>query len=278
MIAERDQTRVEKKRNKREIAHRIRRPVLLPDWVPTQGMGYLTRYGGCGPWDRPLPGWGTEKGTPGTRPDLLPLMSARRSEGHPMSERQYARIRSRCSSPARDHRARDLTGLISRSQPRIAPAGSGGGRVERPSSELSDCRTLTIPEGVVNQSGDSTPSYSFGAGGGRRDPYDWAGPCGRHDPFRLSVVLHRDARFYPIHSLRPLPLAPTFEETCRAAISVGSGPRMCIGREFARMEWCSLGRRARSGRLAWGGGAAWHAEHHAARRGVARSCAGLPLA
>ncbi|HJU85898.1 MAG TPA: cytochrome P450, partial [Gemmatimonadota bacterium] len=74
--------------------------------------------------------------------------------------------------------------------------------------------------------------------------------------FVFPWVLHRDARFYP-HPERfdPERWTADFERDLPrlAYLPFGAGPRMCIGREFARMELALIvAAIARRFRIEWG--------------------------
>ncbi|HET6361798.1 MAG TPA: cytochrome P450, partial [Gemmatimonadota bacterium] len=83
------------------------------------------------------------------------------------------------------------------------------------------------------------PAYSFGREALEDDEIlGWPVTAGT-TLFVFPWVLHRDARFYPA----PLAFDPDrwtadFERDLPrlAYLPFGAGPRMCVGREFARME------------------------------------------
>ena len=136
-------------------------------------------------------------------------------------------------------------------------------RLEREADALNgpptfaDLPRLAYTERVVRESMRIyPPAYSFG-----REALDddeilgWPVPAGT-TLFVFPWVLHRDERFFP----DPLRFDPDrwtddFERRLprHAYLPFGAGPRMCIGREFARMELILIvAAIAQRYRLEWG--------------------------
>ena len=225
-----------------EIARRIRRPVLLPDWVPTKGN---RRYrSAVDRMDRLVYRIIAEHRDGRDRGDLLSaLMQARDEEGRPMSEEQLRDETITMLLAGHETTALALTWtwyLVSQ-HPEVAE------RLEAEADALADGRPgiedlprLPFTERVVKESMRLyPPAYSFGREALEDDEIlGWPVAAGT-TLFVFPWVLHRDARFYS----EPLAFAPDrwtaeFERTLPrlAYLPFGAGPRMCIGREFARME------------------------------------------
>ena len=105
---------------------------------------------------------------------------------------------------------------------------------------VGDLTRLPFTERVVKESMRIfPPAYSFGREALEDDEIlGWPVPAGT-TLFVFPWVLHRDARFFP----DPLAFDPDrwtadFERGLPrlAYLPFGAGPRMCVGREFARME------------------------------------------
>lgn len=225
-----------------EIARRIRRPVLLPDWVPTKGNRRYRRA--VDRMDRLVYRIIAEHRDERDRGDLLSaLMQARDEEGRPMSEKQLRDETITMLLAGHETTALALTWtwyLVSqhrevaeRLEAEADALGSG-----RP--EIEDLPQLPFTERVVKESMRLyPPAYSFGREALEDDEIlDWPVAAGT-TLFVFPWVLHRDARFYP----DPLAFDPDrwtadFERILPrlAYLPFGAGPRMCIGREFARME------------------------------------------
>ncbi len=178
------------------------------------------------------------------RGDLLSaLMQARDEEGRPMSEEQLRDETITMLLAGHETTALALTWtwyLVSQ-HPEVAE------RLEAEADALADGRPgiedlprLPFTERVVKESMRLyPPAYSFGREALEDDEIlGWPVAAGT-TLFVFPWVLHRDARFYS----EPLAFAPDrwtaeFERTLPrlAYLPFGAGPRMCIGREFARME------------------------------------------
>jgi cytochrome P450 len=225
-----------------EIARRIRRPVLLPDWVPTQGN---RRYrSAVRRMNRLVYRIIDEHRDGRDRGDLLSaLMRLEDEEGRTMSGEQLRDETITMLLAGHETTALALTWtwfLVSRN-PEIAE------RLEEEVDALDgrppgidDLSRLPFTERVVKESLRLyPPAYSFGREALEDDAIaGWPVATGT-TLFVFPWVLHRDARFFS----DPLRFDPDrwtddFERSLPrlAYIPFGSGPRMCIGREFARME------------------------------------------
>jgi cytochrome P450 len=225
-----------------EIARRIRRPVLLPDWIPTRGNRRYSRA--VGRMDRLVYRIIDEHRDGRDRGDLLSaLMRVEDEAGHSMSGEQLRDETITMLLAGHETTALALTWtwyLVSR-HPEVAKrleeevAGLDG----RPPG-IDDLTRLPFTERVVKESLRLyPPAYSFGREALEDDEITgWRVAAGA-TLFVFPWVLHRDPRFFP----DPLRFDPDrwtddFDRTLPrlAYIPFGSGPRMCIGREFARME------------------------------------------
>ena len=225
-----------------EIAHRIRRPVLLPDWLPTKGNRRYRRA--VDRMDRLVYRIIAEHRDGRDRGDLLSaLLQARDEEARPMSEEQLRDETITMLLAGHETTALALTWtwyLVSQ-HPEVAERletevdALGGGPIG-----VADLPRLAFTEQVVRESMRLfPPAYSFGREALQDDAIlAWQVPAGT-TLFVFPWVLHRDARFYP-HPERfdPERWTADFERDLPrlAYLPFGAGPRMCIGREFARME------------------------------------------
>lgn len=242
-----------------EIARRIRRPVLLPDWVPTRGN---RRYrSAVRRMDRLVYRIIDEHRDGRDRGDLLSaLMQVEDEEGRPMSDEQLRDETITMLLAGHETTALALTWtwfLVSR-HPEVAE------RLEAEVDALDgrppvidDLPRLPFTERVVKESLRLyPPAYSFGREALEDDEIaGWPVAAGT-TLFVFPWVLHRDPRLFP----EPLRYDPDrwtddFERTLPrlAYLPFGSGPRMCIGREFARMELVLIvAAIAQRFRLEWG--------------------------
>lgn len=224
-----------------EIARRIRQPLLLPDWVPTAGN---RRYrSAVGRMDRLVYRIIDEHRDGRDRGDLLSaLMRVADEDGRSMSGRQLRdeTITMLLAGHETTALALTWTWYLLSGHPEVVE------RLEREVDALggpptvADLPRLAYTERVVRESlRIYPPAYSFGREALADDEIlGWPVPA-RTTLFVFPWVLHRDPRFYP-HPLRfdPDRWTDDFERTLPrlAYLPFGAGPRMCIGREFARME------------------------------------------
>jgi cytochrome P450 len=228
----------------REIAKRFRRPVRIPDAVPTPGNLRYRR--GVALLDRLVERVLAERrARPGDRGDLLSmLMAARDDEGRPMSNWQLRDELVTLFLAGHETTAIALSWtlfLLARhpeAESRLAAevTGTVGGRL--PSA--SDLPRLPFTEAVVKESLRLyPPAHVIG-----REALADCEIGGWPVPARATVyfspwVLHRDSRWFSDpESFRPqrwldgsAARVPKF-----AFIPFGGGPRVCIGERFAMME------------------------------------------
>lgn len=241
-----------------EIARRIRRPVLLPDWVPTRGN---RRYrSAVGRMDRLVYRIIDEHRDGRDRGDLLSaLMRVEDEEGRPMSDEQLRDETITMLLAGHETTALALTWtwfLVSR-HPEVAERLEAEVDALGRPPVIDDLPRLPITERVVKESLRLyPPAYSFGREALEDDEIaGWPVAAGT-TLFVFPWVLHRDPRFFP----EPLRYDPDrwtddFERSLPrlAYLPFGSGPRMCIGREFARMELVLIvAAIAQRFRLEWG--------------------------
>jgi len=241
-----------------EIARRIRRPVLLPDWVPTRGN--LRYRSAVGHMNRLVYRIIEEHRDGRDRGDLLSaLMQIEDEEGCLMSEKQLRDETITLLLAGHETTALALTWtwfLLSRHPEVAARLESEVDGLSGP-PDVADLPRLPYTERVVRESMRIfPPAYSFGREALEDDEIlGWAVPAGT-TLFVFPWVIHRDARLYP----DPLRFDPdrwieSFERRLprHAYLPFGSGPRMCIGREFARMELALIvAAIAQRYRLEWG--------------------------
>lgn len=224
-----------------EIARRIRQPLLLPDWVPTAGN---RRYrSAVRRMDRLVYRIIDEHRDGRDRGDLLSaLMRVADEDGRSMSGRQLRdeTITMLLAGHETTALALTWTWYLLSGHPEVVE------RLEREVDALggpptvADLPRLAYTERVVRESlRIYPPAYSFGREALADDEIlGWPVPA-RTTLFVFPWVLHRDPRFYP-YPLRfdPDRWTDDFERTLPrlAYLPFGAGPRMCIGREFARME------------------------------------------
>ncbi|MGH7567241.1 MAG: cytochrome P450, partial [Gemmatimonadota bacterium] len=242
-----------------EIARRIRRPVLVPDWVPTGGNRRYRRA--VERMNRLVYGMIAEHRDGRDRGDLLSaLMQVRDDEGHAMSEKQLRDETITMLLAGHETTALALTWtlyLLSQHPEVAARLETEVDRLNGRPPDIADLPRLAYTERVVRESMRLyPPAYSFGREALADDEIlGWPVAAGT-TLFVFPWVLHRDARFYP----DPLRFDPDrwtddFEQTLPrlAYLPFGSGPRMCIGREFARMELVLIvAAIAQRFRLEWG--------------------------
>jgi cytochrome P450 len=241
-----------------EIARRIRQPVLVPDWIPTTGNRRYRRA--VRRMDALVYRIIDEHRDGRDRGDLLSaLMGVVDEDGRQMSRTQLRDETITMLLAGHETTALALTWtwyLLSR-HPEVVE------RLEREADALdgpptfADLPRLAYTERVVRESMRIyPPAYSFG-----REALDddeilgWPVPAGT-TLFVFPWVLHRDERFFP----DPLRFDPDrwtedFERRLprHAYLPFGAGPRMCIGREFARMELVLIvAAIAQRYRLEWG--------------------------
>lgn len=241
-----------------EIARRIRRPVLLPDWVPTRGN---RRYrSAVGRMDRLVYRIIDEHRDGRDRGDLLSaLMRVEDEEGRPMSDEQLRDETITMLLAGHETTALALTWtwfLVSR-HPEVAERLEAEVDALDGPPVIDDLPRLPFTERVVKESLRLyPPAYSFGREALEDDEIaGWPVAAGT-TLFVFPWVLHRDPRFFP----EPLRYDPDrwtddFERSLPrlAYLPFGSGPRMCIGREFARMELVLIvAAIAQRFRLEWG--------------------------
>jgi cytochrome P450 len=224
-----------------EIARRIRRPVLVPDWIPTRGN---RRYGrAVARMDRLVYRIIDEHRDGRDRGDLLSaLMRVEDEEGRPMSREQLRDETITMLLAGHETTALALTWMwyLVSQHPEVAERLEAEVDALGGAPGVEDLPRLPFTERVVKESLRLyPPAYSFGREAQEDDAIEgWPVAAGT-TLFVFPWVLHRDPRFFP----DPLRFAPDrwtadFERDLPrlAYIPFGSGPRMCIGREFARME------------------------------------------
>ena len=242
-----------------EIARRIRRPVLIPDRVPTPGNLRYRRA--VDRMDRLVYRIVEEHRDGGDRGDLLSaLMEARDEDGGTMSEKQLRDETITMLLAGHETTALALTWtwyllsqhpeVVTRLEDEVDALGG-----EPPG--VHDLPRLPYTERVVREALRMyPPAYSFGREALEDDEIlGWPVPAGT-TLFVFPWVLHRHPRFYP----DPLSFDPDrWTDAFRrelprlAYLPFGSGPRMCIGREFARMELVLIvATIAQRFRLEWG--------------------------
>lgn len=241
-----------------EIARRIRQPVLLPDWVPTRGN---RRYrSAVRRMDRLVYRIIDEHRDGRDRGDLLSaLMRVEDEEGRPMSDEQLRDETITMLLAGHETTALALTWtwfLVSR-HPEVAERLEAEVDALDGPPVIDDLPRLPFTERVVKESLRLyPPAYSFGREALEDDEIaGWPLAAGT-TLFVFPWVLHRDPRFFP----EPLRYDPDrwtddFERSLPrlAYLPFGSGPRMCIGREFARMELVLIvAAIAQRFRLEWG--------------------------
>lgn len=242
-----------------EIARRIRRPVPVPDLVPTPGN--LRYRQAVARMDRLVYRIIDEHRDGRDRGDLLSaLMRVVDEDGRPMSERQLRdeTITMLLAGHETTALALTWTWYLLSGNPAVAA------RLEQEVDALAgrppgiaDLPRLPYTERVVKEAMRIfPPAYSFGREALADDEIlDWPVAAGT-TLFVFPWVLHRDPRFFP----DPLRFDPDrwsddFERSLPrcAYLPFGSGPRMCIGREFARMELALIvAAIAQRFRLEWG--------------------------
>ena len=241
-----------------EIARRIRRPVLVPDWIPTRGN---RRYGrAVARMDRLVYRIIDEHRDGRDRGDLLSaLMRVEDEEGRPMSREQLRDETITMLLAGHETTALALTWMwyLVSQHPEVAERLEAEVDALGGAPGVEDLPRLPFTERVVKESLRLyPPAYSFGREAQEDDAIEgWPVAAGT-TLFVFPWVLHRDPRFFP----DPLRFAPDrwtadFERDLPrlAYIPFGSGPRMCIGREFARMELVLiLAAIAQRVRLEWG--------------------------
>ncbi|HET6343153.1 MAG TPA: cytochrome P450 [Gemmatimonadota bacterium] len=241
-----------------EIARRIRRPVLIPDRVPT--LGNLRYRRAVHRMDRLVYRIIDEHRDGRDRGDLLSaLMEVRDEEGRPMSEKQLRDETITMLLAGHETTALALTWtwyllsqhpeVVSRLEDEVDALGGP--------PAVHDLPRLPYTERVVTEAlRIYPPAYSFGREALEDDEIlGWPVPAGT-TLFVFPWVLHRHPRLYP----DPLRFDPDrWTDDFRRELPrlgylpFGSGPRMCIGREFARMELVLIvATIARRFRLVWG--------------------------
>ncbi|HET6362242.1 MAG TPA: cytochrome P450 [Gemmatimonadota bacterium] len=242
-----------------EIARRIRRPVLVPDWVPTRGNLRYRRA--VDRMDRLVYRIIAEHRDGLDRGDLLSaLIQARDEDGRPMSEEQLRDETITMLLAGHETTALALTWtwyLVSQHPDVAVRLGEEADGLEGRRPGIADLPRLPFTERVVTESMRLyPPAYSFGREALEEDEIaGYPVPAGT-TLFVFPWVLHRDARFYS----DPLVFDPDrwtddFERALPrlAYLPFGAGPRMCIGREFARMELVLIvAAIAQRFRIAWG--------------------------
>ncbi len=243
-----------------EIARRIRRPVLVPDWIPTPANRRYRRA--VNRMDRLVYRIIEEHRDGRDRGDLLSaLMQVRDEDGRPMDEKQLRDETITMLLAGHETTALALTWtwyLLSQHPETTARLEEEvDGALDGRPPGVQDLRRLPYTERVVREAMRIyPPAYSFGREALEDDEIlGWPVPAGT-TLFVFPWVLHRDPRLYP----EPLRFDPerwteSFESKLsrHAYIPFGSGPRMCIGREFARMELVLIvATIAQRFRLEWG--------------------------
>ncbi|MDX1624329.1 MAG: cytochrome P450 [Gemmatimonadota bacterium] len=243
-----------------QIAARIRRPVRIPDWIPTPGN--LRYRAAVARMDRLIARILEEhrEGRASEDDVLSRLMEARDERGEPMSEKQLRDEVITLLLAGHETTALALTWTwwLLAEHPEIADRVAGEARRvagDRP-LEVGDAPRLGFAGKVFRESLRLyPPAYSFG----REAVEDceiggWDVPAGT-TLFVFPWLLHRDERWFE----EPLAFDPgrwdgDLEKRLprHAYIPFGSGPRLCIGQDFARLEAVLiLSTIARRFRLEW---------------------------
>jgi cytochrome P450 len=228
----------------REIAARFRRPVKIPDWVPTPGNRRYSR--GVASLDRLIRRiLADRRAHPGDRGDLLSmLLAARDDDGQPMSDRQLRDELVTLFLAGHETTAITLswTFFLLAKNPHVEEVlhrevvEAVGDRL--PGAQ--DLPRLRFAESVVKESLRLyPPAYAVG-----REALadcrigEWRIPA-RSTIYFSPWSLHRDARWFEnADEFRP---ARWLDGSATrlpkySYIPFGGGPRICIGERFAMME------------------------------------------
>jgi cytochrome P450 len=224
-----------------EIARRIRRPLPIPDRVPTPGNLRYRRA--VARMDRLVYRIIDEHRDGRDRGDLLSaLVRVVDEDGRPMSERQLRDETITMLLAGHETTALALTWtwyLLSGHPEVVARLEAEVDALDGPPG-IEDLPRLGYTERIVREAMRIfPPAYSFGREALADDEIlGWLVPAGT-TLFVFPWVLHRDPRLFP----DPLRFDPDrwsedFERSLPrcAYLPFGAGPRMCVGREFARME------------------------------------------
>jgi len=227
-----------------EVAARFRRPVRIPDWIPTPGnLRYLRAVRRM---DRLIARMIDEHRAPGAEGDDLlgALMRARDERGRAMSDRQLRDETITMLLAGHETTALSLTWTLwlLATHPEVDATVAeevNGVLGDRPPGPDDLERMPALRRAIHESLRLYPPAYSFG----RETVEDlrigpWTAPAGT-TLFVFPWILHRDSRFFPDPLVyRPDRWTEAFERDLhpQAFIPFGAGPRHCIGHGFAMME------------------------------------------
>lgn len=227
-----------------EVAARFRRPIRIPDWIPTPGnLRYLWAVRRM---DRLIGRIITEHREEDVEGDdlLSVLMRARDEDGRAMSDEQLRDETITMLLAGHETTALALTWTLwlLASHPEVdrEVADEVAGTLGHDPPEPADLERLPRLRRAIDESLRLfPPAYSFGREAtAELEIGEWRAPAGT-TLFVFPWILHRDPRFFPDPlAYRPDRWTESFEAELhpQAYIPFGAGPRHCIGHGFAKME------------------------------------------